>query len=361
MPSAPTWRTCRPPRRRQGRGGAGIKYFDGEVTPEKLGYSFYADRNSLALSDTVILNDTYLCVVSEVAPFNITADRVMTAIVESLHAERMGMIPMFNLDTGELSTTPEFAYGELLQQGDWVISTETGMLGKVVEVTEQNTSNAMVTVRCLTELYAPPQMAPAIRTLAWDTGLKPRALLLSDGTLELNYREDVSTSLPRVEIVKHWEVDPAGYASAGARPWDDDKLSVRRTRFTTEFAQAGITSIAYYLAGCSELTDVMGFEALEGVTYMGYMFQTCSELRSIYAASEPTSVAKGSMMFYGCTMLVGSQGYVPKNTDGHSKLTYEGVLTDPNYDLREWCYGLVYADGELVISRRTTRRRGASC
>lgn len=221
----------------------------------------------------------------------------MTAIVESLHPERMGMIPMFNLDTGELSTTPEFAYGELLQQGDWAISTETGMLGKVVEMTEQNTSNAMVTVRCLTELYAPPQMAPAIRTLAWDTGLKPRALLLSDGTLELNYREDVSTSLPWVEIVKHWEVDPAGYASAGARPWDDDKLSVRRARFTTEFAQAGITSIAYYLAGCSELTDVMGFEALEGVTYMGYMFQTCSELRSIYAASEPTSVAKGSMMF----------------------------------------------------------------
>ncbi len=25
----------------------------------------------------------------------------------------------------------------------------------------------------------------------------------------------------------------------------------------------------------------------------------------------------------------------PKNTDDHSKLTYEGVLTDPNRDLRE--------------------------
>ncbi|MBS6611824.1 MAG: hypothetical protein KH279_00955 [Collinsella intestinalis] len=41
----------------------------------------------------------------------------------------------------------------------------------------------------------------------------------------------------------------------------------------------------------------------------------------------------------------------PKNTDDHSKLTYEGVLTDPNRDLREWCYGLVYTDGELVVSR----------
>lgn len=92
----------------------------------------------------------------------------------------------------------------------------------------------------LTGLYTPPQMAPAIRALAWDTGLKPRAPPLSDGTPEFNYREGVSTSLPRVEIVKHWEVNPAGYASAGARPWDDDKLSVRRARFTTEFARRAL-------------------------------------------------------------------------------------------------------------------------
>lgn len=89
----------------------------------------------------------------------------MTAIVESLHPERMGMIPMFNLDTGELSTTPEFAYGELLQQGDWVISTETGMLGKVVEMTEQNTSNAMVTVRCLMNIATKEYVEQALTAL----------------------------------------------------------------------------------------------------------------------------------------------------------------------------------------------------
>ena len=48
----------------------------------------------------------------------------------------------------------------------------------------------------------------------------------------------------------------------------------------------------------------------------------------------------------------------PKNTDDRSKLTYEGVLTDPNRDLREWCYGLVYADGERVVSRMSNPETG---
>jgi len=148
-----------------GAGGAGIKYFDGEVTPDTLGYTFYADQGSLIAGDTVILNGTYLCTVTEVTPFNITADHVRAAIVESLHPERVGMIPMFNLGTGELSATPEFAYGELLRQGDWVISTETGMLGKVVEVAERNTSNAMVTVRCLMNIATKSYVDQALAAL----------------------------------------------------------------------------------------------------------------------------------------------------------------------------------------------------
>lgn len=148
-----------------GAGGAGVKYFDGEVAPDTLGYTFNADRGSLAMGDTVILNGTYLCTVTEVTPLNITADHVRAAIVESLHPERMGMIPMFNLDTGELSAAPEFAYGELLRQGDWVISTETGMLGKVVEVTERNTSNAMVTVRCLMNIATKSYVDQALTAL----------------------------------------------------------------------------------------------------------------------------------------------------------------------------------------------------
>lgn len=148
-----------------GAGGAGVKYFDGEVAPDTLGYTFYADQGSLIAGDTVILNGTYLCTVSEVTPFNITADHVRAAIVESLHPERVGMIPMFNLGTGELSAAPEFAYGELLRQGDWVISTETGMLGKVVEVAERNTSNAMVTVRCLMNIATKSYVDQALAAL----------------------------------------------------------------------------------------------------------------------------------------------------------------------------------------------------
>lgn len=245
-----------------------------------------------------------------------------------------------------------------VKAGEALEATGTGGAGLLSDSVLKGIADAIRAKNGLTELYTPPQMAPAIRALTWDAGLKPRALLLSDGTLEFNYREGVSTSLPRVDVVKHWTVDPEGYASASSRPWDDDKLSMRRARFAAEFAQAGVSSTAYYLAGCSELTDVTGFEALEGVTDMSYMFQTCSELKSIYAASAPTTMAKGSMMFYGCAKLVGAEGYVPKNTDDHSKLTYEGVLTDPNYDLREWCYGLVYADGELVVSRMNNPQAG---
>lgn len=135
------------------------------MTPEKLGYSFNADLDSLAMGDTVVLNGTHLCVISKVTPFNITADHAMAAIVESLHPEPMGMIPMFNFGTGELSTTPEFAYGALLRQGDWVISTETGMLGKVIEVAEQNTSNAKVTVRCLMNIATKKYVDQALAAL----------------------------------------------------------------------------------------------------------------------------------------------------------------------------------------------------
>ena len=78
------------------------------------------------------------------------------------------------------------------------------------------------------ETYKPSEMAPAILALSWDVGVKIRALLLSDGTLELNYRDGRSSSVPGAVILKAWEVDPEGYSSAGSRPWDDDKLSVTR-------------------------------------------------------------------------------------------------------------------------------------
>ena len=63
-------------------------------------------------------------------------------------------------------------------------------------------------------------------------------------------------------------------------------------------------------------------------------------------------------MFNGCNKLVGGSGYVPKQTDTHSKLTYDGVLTDPSRDTRCWLHGFAYADGELVISSSPVAEAG---
>lgn len=109
-------------------------------------------------------------------------------------------------------------------------------------------------------------------------------------------------------------------------------------------------SAAYWFHGCSKLVQVAGFEALQGVENTSQMFTSCAALESIFASSAPTSVKSGSLMFSGCNRLVGGSGYVPKQTDTHSKLTYDGVLTDPARGTRRWLHGFAYADGELVIT-----------
>lgn len=216
--------------------------------------------------------------------------------------------------------------------------------------------------------YLPSEMAPAILALSWDAGVKPRALLLSNGTVEFNFREGVSTSVYGVDVVKVWDVDPAGYASAGARPWNNDKLSMTAVYIAPDFQGSGVRSTAYWFHGCVNLIEVRGFEALQGAEAMNQMFMSCASLETVYAATPPTSVKSGSLMFSGCTRLVGGLGYVPKQTDTHAKLTYDGVLTDPAYDLRRWMFGFAYADGELVISRsefpdegREVLARGGHC
>lgn len=219
-----------------------------------------------------------------------------------------------------------------------------------------------------TVTYRPSEMAPAILALSWNTALKPRALLLSNGSIEFNYREGVSTSYYGVEIINAWEINPAGYNSASERPWDKDKQAIYSVYFAPDFAGAGVSSTAYFFHGCTNLLEIMGFEVLQGVTNMNQMFVSCSNLRTIYAAQPPASVTSGSIMFSGCSRLVGATGYVSKQTDTHAKLTHDGVLTNPRNDLRHWVYGFAYADGELAISRSnmpdTTREvlaEGAHC
>lgn len=212
----------------------------------------------------------------------------------------------------------------------------------------------------LSETYKPSEMAPAILALSWDVGVKMRALLLADGTLEFNYRDGRSSDVPGAVILKAWEVDPAGYSSAGARPWDDDKLSVTRAVFDEDFSEGDLASAAYLFHGCENLVEVEGFEELSGVTNMNQMFVSCASLETIWADVFMGYVTSGTLMFSGCRRLVGGEGYVPEQMDDHDALNFgeSGVLTYPTDDQREWFRCFLYADGELVLTSATEPEAG---
>lgn len=214
----------------------------------------------------------------------------------------------------------------------------------------------------LTETYKPAEMAPAILALSWDTGVKIRALLLADGTLEFNYRDGRSSDVPGAVILKAWEVDPAGYSSAGSRPWDDDKLSVTRAVIDEDMEESGLESAAYLFHGCENLVEVTGFGHLVTVTNMNQMFVSCGSLETIRADNFYAHVESGTLMFSGCRRLVGERGYVPEQTDDHLNLHFEttGVLThtDGSEDEREWFRCFLYGDGELVLTAATEPEAG---
>ena len=54
---------------------------------------------------------------------------------------------------------------------------------------------------------------------------------------------------------------PPGYASAGARPWDDDKLSVTRAVIDEDMEDSDLASAAYLFHGCENLVEVEGCSA----------------------------------------------------------------------------------------------------
>lgn len=214
----------------------------------------------------------------------------------------------------------------------------------------------------LAETYTPAEMAPAILALSWDVGVKMRALLLADGTLEFNYRDGRSSDVPGAVILKAWEVEPAGYSSAGARPWDEDKLSVTRAVFDDDFSGGGLSSAAYFFHGFENLVEVDGLEEVSGVTSMNQMFVSCASLETIRAEVFMGYVTSGSLMFSGCRRLVGGKGYVPEQMDDHDALNFgeDGVLTysDGSGDEREWFRCFLYDDGELVLTAATEPEAG---
>lgn len=199
--------------------------------------------------------------------------------------------------------------------------------------------------------YRPDEMAAAILTLEWGGGLKPRALLLEDGTFELNYL-GVKRSTVGGTIVKCWDVDPEGYATPTSIPWHAEGDAIRCAVFDESWRDCGVSNYVRWFDGCTSLRYVKGFENLRGPLKLGYMFSTCTSLETVYASEfDPAIVESCFGMYSGCRLLVGGQGYVPAISEGKKMLTIgpNGSLTDPGNDLREWAWCHLYADGELVI------------
>ena len=201
-------------------------------------------------------------------------------------------------------------------------------------------------------------------------GLKPRAVLTSLGTLEFNYvdgRHCYSGGVP----VNAWEIDPAGYSSAAARPYDSIKLQVKKVVIHASWPQVGMRKADYLFNAFQSMTEVSGFENMSGITSAAQMFSSCSSLETIYATSFNNTGLSGSLMFNGCYKLVGgADGFVPSSTSGASvcKIGTGGVLTDPNADARTWFWAHFYDDGEAVLTAssspdptRTLRASGRIC
>ena len=208
----------------------------------------------------------------------------------------------------------------------------------------------------LSTQYQPGDMAAAILALTWDVGYKVRALLLSDGTLEFNYY-DRRCTIHGGTIQQVFEVDTNGYSSASARSWDSIKLLATKVYIDSSVAGVGITNCSYWFSGFVNCVEVSGFENLSGMTSAAQMFSSCSSLETIYATSFSNAGLSGSLMFTGCTRLVGgADGFVPANTSGATvcKLGAGGVLTDPNADTRTWFWGHFYEDGEAVLTATST-------
>lgn len=204
----------------------------------------------------------------------------------------------------------------------------------------------------LSTLYQPGGMAAAILAFVWDVGFKIRALLLDDGTLEINYYER-RTSVIDGRIVRVFEIDPAGYSSASARSYDSIKLLVGKVYIDSTIAGLGIQNCNYWFNAFANCTVIRGFENLSGMTSANQMFSSCGSPETICATSFSNTELSGSLMFNSCNRLVGGTGgFVPSTTSGASvcKLGAGGVLTDLSDDRRTFFWAYFYADGEGVLN-----------
>lgn len=247
------------------------------------------------------------------------------------------------------------------QEGDALSKTASEGGGIVDDAYFSAIADAIRAQNGLSVTYTPPEMAPAILALEWDVGYKPRAVLLADGTLEFNYLEK-RRAVTAGKVVTAYEISTEGYASASARPWSEVKLTITKVVIDPSFTQAGCTNADYWFNAFAACREVRGFENLAGITSFVQSFVSCSELRSIFCdPSYDSTGVSGSLMFSGCSRLVGKTGFVPSQTTAASALKFgdNGVLVDPDDDPREWFWGTLYADGGAGHFGGPGARRGA--
>lgn len=163
-------------------------------------------------------------------------------------------------------------------------------------------------------------MAATILALQWDAGLKVRALLLENGMLAFNYLEGCRSAIGG-KVSQSFVVDENGHASADARPWKDVRTEVRTVYPHSSLKAAGITNIAYWFNGFSNLQLVSGFENLSGVEDVTQLFASCSELRTVSATSfDNSKIKRYAGVLYGCSKLVGgTDGSVPSPSSGAAR------------------------------------------
>lgn len=205
----------------------------------------------------------------------------------------------------------------------------------------------------LTVTYKPGEMAQAIRDLTWGSETKVRALLLDDGTFELNYLDSERANSGSSTFMQSWDVDTDGYSASSARPWDGYADQATSVYIDSSMADAGLTDISYFFQGFSNVTDVHGLSNLNGITKANYAFAQCPSLQSIWAAGfDNSTLTSATSAFYGDYALVGGHCTTATNTAGVStwKTGAGGLLVDSSDDGRNWIYAYIYSSNASDLS-----------
>ncbi|MGI6535110.1 MAG: hypothetical protein ACOX12_01635 [Eggerthellaceae bacterium] len=206
----------------------------------------------------------------------------------------------------------------------------------------------------LTTTYKPREMAQAIRDLVWDVGVKMRALLHSDGVLEINYVDGRQSLHSTADVSEVWEVSTDGYSTWTDLPWCGRREEVKKVYIDSSVASVEWPNVSYLCGYLPHVTDVYGLENLVGVTNVGYLFATDGELETIWDEGfDRSGITTGTYPFNGCYRLVGGHLTVAQNSSSRTLLHNGagGLTTNPDADERKWAYFYVYpvygSDGTL--------------